>query len=74
VEPYLLGTFRYQSITLAGRPVPHSDIIPECNSETQSKGNAFRVYQIQIPIASNCHETKYQTDDADREMNTPQIM
>jgi hypothetical protein len=43
-------------------------------SETQSQGNAFRVYQIQIPIALNCHETKYQTDDADREMNRPQIM
>jgi hypothetical protein len=44
------------------------------NSESQSQGNAFRVYQIQIPIALNCHEIKYETDDADREMNTPQIM
>jgi hypothetical protein len=44
------------------------------NSETQSQGNAFSVYQIQIPIALNCHEIKYETDDADREMNTPQIM
>jgi hypothetical protein len=25
-------------------------------------------------IALHCHETKYQTDDADRETNTPQIM
>jgi hypothetical protein len=46
----LLGTFRYQSITLAGCPVPHCNIIPGSNSNRQNSAgsNQFTVYKRQI--------------------------